>query len=145
VTIVRRALEQVRAHAAAQAPRECCGMLIGTPASLVESVPARNLAEGNTRFLIDPRDHIEAIRHARAASLDVVGFYHSHPRSRAYPSETDIAECGYAGGVHLIVGGDGMVRLFQIDGQEVTELPLHVTVVDDVSQSVTGRYGDRRI
>jgi proteasome lid subunit RPN8/RPN11 len=133
VTIVRRALEQVWAHAVAQSPRECCGMLIGTSASVVESVPAGNLAEGDSRFLIDPHDHIQAIRRARAASLDVVGFYHSHPRSAAYPSETDIAECGYAGVVHLIVGSDGMACLFQIDGREVTELPMDVTVVDDGS------------
>jgi proteasome lid subunit RPN8/RPN11 len=103
-------------------------MLIGTAASVLESLPARNLAEGNTRFLIDPQDHIEAMRHARAASLEVVGFYHSHPRSRAYPSETDIAGCGYAGVVHLIVGEEGSARLFKIDGREVTELALSVTV-----------------
>jgi proteasome lid subunit RPN8/RPN11 len=60
----------------------------------------------------------------------VIGFYHSHPRSPAAPSETDIAESGYAGAMHLIVGvaenGTPEARLFVIDGQEVAELEFVV-------------------
>jgi proteasome lid subunit RPN8/RPN11 len=125
VTIVQRVLDDVRAHAKEEAPRECCGMLIGTPSAISDSARARNLADGITRFLIDPQDHVAALRRARAAALDVVGFYHSHPRSPAYPSETDIAECGYAGVVHLIVGmteAGVEARLFRLDAQAVCEL-----------------------
>lgn len=105
-------------------------MLVGTPDEVFESVPARNLADGHTRFEIDPRDHISAIRQARTRTLDVVGFYHSHPASRAYPSETDVAECGYAGALHIIVGVSASgpeARLFAIDGSHVAE--LNITVV----------------
>jgi proteasome lid subunit RPN8/RPN11 len=132
ITIVPRVLDDVLAHAREDAPRECCGVLIGTSERVLESVRARNLAGGTTRFHIDPRDHIDAIRGARARQLDVVGFYHSHPRSRAYPSETDIAESGYAGTMHLIVGVDGEkqeAKLFTIDGTTVTEVP-HVVARD---------------
>ena len=125
--IVRRVLDDVLAHAQAEAPRECCGMLVGDGTSIADHVRATNLAEGTTRFLIDPQDHIRALREARARDLDVVGFYHSHPRSRAYPSPTDVAECGYAGVLHLIVGKDETgalrARLFTIDGETITEVP----------------------
>jgi proteasome lid subunit RPN8/RPN11 len=128
VRIVRRVLDDIRAHAAADAPRECCGVLIGSATSVVHSVRARNLADSNTRFELDPRDHIDAIRYSRARQLDVVGFYHSHPRSRPYPSETDVAESGYAGVLHLIVGlsetGALEPRLFTIDGTTVTEVMI---------------------
>jgi proteasome lid subunit RPN8/RPN11 len=134
VTIVQPVLDEVLAHAREDAPRECCGVLIGSGDRVVQSVRARNLADGTTRFLIDPRDHINAIRDARSRQLDVIGFYHSHPRSRAYPSETDIAESGYAGALHLIVGmseAGPEVRLFTIEGSSVTERPL-------VAVNVTG-------
>jgi [CysO sulfur-carrier protein]-S-L-cysteine hydrolase len=127
VTIVQPVLDEVLAHAREDAPRECCGVLIGSGERVVQSVRARNLADGTTRFLIDPRDHINAIRDARSRQLDVIGFYHSHPRSPAYPSETDIAESGYAGAVHLIVGVTAAgqeARLFAIEGSTVTERPL---------------------
>jgi [CysO sulfur-carrier protein]-S-L-cysteine hydrolase len=129
ITIVQRVLDDVRDHARADAPRECCGLLIGTSERIVDSVRALNLHEGTTRFLIDPRDHVRAIRESRARQLDVVGFYHSHPRSPAYPSETDVAESGYAGALHLIVGIGAQgaeSRLFRIDDESVTELAFSI-------------------
>jgi proteasome lid subunit RPN8/RPN11 len=133
ITIVQRVLDDVRAHADEDAPRECCGVLIGRPQAILESARALNLAEGTTRFLLDPRDHIRAMREARARQMDVIGFYHSHPRSRAYPSETDVAECGYAGALHLIAGeGESgrEMRLFVIDGGSVEELRFLVAAPD---------------
>ena len=134
ITIDRRVLDEVQAHADAEAPRECCGMLIGDATRVVDHVRATNLAEGTTRFLIDPHDHIRALRDARSRGLDVVGFYHSHPRSRAYPSPTDVAECGYAGVLHLIVGKDETgapeARLFSIDGETIAEVVYAVATND---------------
>ena len=133
ISIVQPALDDVLAHAREEAPRECCGVLIGDAGRISESARATNLEAGTTRFRIDPRDHIDAIRAARSRQLDVIGFYHSHPRSRAYPSETDIAESGYAGAMHLIVGvcDDAQeVRLFTIDGITITELPVVIVGSD---------------
>jgi proteasome lid subunit RPN8/RPN11 len=79
-------------HAREQAPRECCGLLIGTGESVVRSVRAKNLDTRATRYSIDPGDHFTAIRGARADGLDVIGAYHSHPASAPVPSATDIAE-----------------------------------------------------
>jgi len=131
IAVVQRVLDEVRAHARDESPRECCGMLVGSSGRIVDSARAANLEDGTTRFRIDPRDHIRAIRDARSRQLDVIGFYHSHPRSRAYPSETDMAEAGYAGAMHLIVGVDERgaleARLFTIDGLSVTELTYDVS------------------
>jgi proteasome lid subunit RPN8/RPN11 len=80
-------------HARTCAPDECCGLLLGRDGEIVEAVRARNVAaDPARRFLIDPVDHFAAIRTARAQSLDIVGFYHSHPRSAAEPSARDLAE-----------------------------------------------------
>ncbi len=79
-------------HARDEAPRECCGLLIGTGDSVVRHVRAKNAEPGGTRYLIDPGDHFRAIRQARAEGLDVIGAYHSHPASPPIPSATDIAE-----------------------------------------------------
>jgi proteasome lid subunit RPN8/RPN11 len=92
-------------HACAAAPDECCGVLLGRGDEVLDAVPARNIADDpQRRFLIDPEDHFRARREGRARGLDVVGFYHSHPRSAAEPSARDAAECSYPGSLHLIVG-----------------------------------------
>jgi proteasome lid subunit RPN8/RPN11 len=80
------------AHARSEAPRECCGLLVGKGESVVRSVRARNLDAKPSRYLIDPEDHFAAIRAAREAGLEVVGAYHSHPSSAPVPSPTDVAE-----------------------------------------------------
>jgi proteasome lid subunit RPN8/RPN11 len=109
-------------HAREEAPRECCGLLVGKGDAVARSVRARNLDATATRYLIDPADHFAAIRTARAEGLEVIGAYHSHPSSAAIPSETDIAEASNgADFLYVIVSlVDDEVRAYRIvDGRPV--------------------------
>ena len=104
VTLSRAARAAVVAHARAEAPNECCGLLLGRGASIEEAARTKNVASNRySRFVIDPKDHIDLRRAARARALDVVGFYHSHPRSMPVPSPADLAEAAYPGHFYLIV------------------------------------------
>ena len=90
---VRRAVvDALIAHAHADAPLECCGLLIGQENLIDESLPARNLKNSPVAYLLDPQQHFEAIRTARRTGRVVVGAYHSHPQSPAIPSATDLEE-----------------------------------------------------
>jgi proteasome lid subunit RPN8/RPN11 len=114
------------AHARAEAPRECCGLLIGKGESVVRSVRARNLAAQATRYLIDPEDHFAAIRSARTEGLEVIGAYHSHPSSAPVPSATDIAEANSGSDfLYVIVSlvGDE-VRAYRMERGTFTPRPL---------------------
>ena len=116
----RAVRDAVVAHARDAAPRECCGLLVGSPNTIASAIRARNLAENPDRFLIDPADHIKARRDARASGLDVVGFYHSHPHSAAAPSATDLAEAAYPDHLYVIVGLAGEaaeVVLYRFTGE----------------------------
>jgi len=125
--IQRSVLDAIVDHARAASPAECCGMLIGRGNTIDEAMRAANLADKPTRFVIDPRDHIAARRSARSRGLEVLGFYHSHPHSAAWPSRSDVAEATYPEAVHLIVslqGGLTSVGLFGIARGSATELIL---------------------
>jgi proteasome lid subunit RPN8/RPN11 len=121
-------IDRVVAHARASAPEECCGILLGAGDRIADAHPARNVAERPTaRFVVDPRDHFAAIRDGRERGLTVVGFYHSHPRSEAVPSETDRAEATYPGQLLLIVGlgaADPDLRLYRFIDGNFLEVPL---------------------
>jgi proteasome lid subunit RPN8/RPN11 len=128
--VAAEVLEAVTAHARRATPSECCGVLVGTMTMIVEAVAAQNLAETPTRFLIDPRDHIAAMRDARRRQLQVVGFYHSHPKSPAIPSETDRREANYPDHFYLIVGlasRQPEIRVFTFDGHDFIETPFDVS------------------
>jgi len=131
LTLSHTALAALVQHARDASPDECCGLLIGRGERIDEARPARNVADRpRTRFVIDPRDHVKAIRGARAGGLDVVGYYHSHPRSAAEPSETDRAEAAYPGQLFLIVGlgaDPPDVRLYRFADGNFLQVPF-VTV-----------------
>ena len=104
IQISRATIDDIVAHARETAPGECCGLLLGQGDAVVASARAVNIASDPTRrFEIDPQDHIDARRDARRRGLAVLGFYHSHPRSSAGPSPTDLAEANYPDHLYLIV------------------------------------------
>jgi proteasome lid subunit RPN8/RPN11 len=119
-------------YARSARPAECCGVLVGGEGRIDLAVPARNIADESggdptRRFVIDPADHIQARREARRRGLTVVGFYHSHPATPAWPSPTDIAESNYGDAVHLIVSlaGDAAdVRLFRLEDGTAVEVAI---------------------
>jgi proteasome lid subunit RPN8/RPN11 len=90
-------------HARQGNPNEVCGIVGLREGRVVRLEPARNAAtQPRARFEIDSRDLVKVIELDKAG-LEV-GFYHSHPVSRAYPSETDVAFARFwPGTVQLMV------------------------------------------
>ena len=107
VTLGRAAHDDIISHARETAPAECCGLVIGHKGprgdAVTEAARTRNLSADPNRFEVHPEDHIRTRRTARSRGLEVLGFYHSHPRSPATPSATDLAEAAYPGDLYVIV------------------------------------------
>ena len=103
------------AHARQEAPRECCGLLIGRRGAVCRNIRTRNADVRPARYLIDPEDHFRAIHAARSEGTEVIGAYHSHPSSAPLPSATDIAEAnGAPEFLYVIVSlMDGDVRAYR--------------------------------
>jgi proteasome lid subunit RPN8/RPN11 len=110
-------VREMLAHARDEAPRECCGLLVGKGDSVARSVRARNVDAKATRYLVDPEDHFAAISAARAEGLEVVGAYHSHPASTPVPSSTDVAEANSGSDFLYVIVSlvNDDVRAYRID------------------------------
>ena len=125
---IRRGLiDAIVDHARREAPLECCGLLIGGGGVVLESRVARNLHQSEVAYLVDPEDHFAAIKAARAAGLEVVGAYHSHPRSAPIPSATDIREATDPEFLHLIVSlkaAEPEIAVYRIQDGRFAELAL---------------------
>ena len=111
LSIPRPAFEAVLAHARAELPAECCGLLAGTVADGVGRVtlhlPLVNALASATEYESDPRSMLAAHKAMRAAGVDVLAVYHSHPTSEPIPSRRD-RERNYGERiVNLIVGLKG--------------------------------------
>ena len=100
------------ATARARFPHECCGLLEGTAGDDGWHVTAvhetRNLADHPEKhFLIDPQFHIDLLRRLRGAGRSVIGCFHSHPRGRPEPSNTDLLSATDQDFLWLIAAGEG--------------------------------------
>ncbi len=74
-------------------PDEGCGLLVGTPDGVVdEIVPSVNVAASAKIYEIDPKVLLRTYRQAEDRGLEVIGVFHSHTHSAAYPSPTDIRQ-----------------------------------------------------
>ena len=122
------AISAIVAHATAEAPRECCGLLVGQGSRIDRAAPAANIDPApERRFLVEPKLHIDLRRELRGGALSIVGAYHSHPCSPAEPSASDVEEASYPEFVHLIVSmlpPAPEVRAYRIVGKVVTALRL---------------------
>ena len=113
-------IARIVAHAVEELPNECCGLLIGSSDIVEDAARARNLKRSRTKFQVEPADHFAAIRKARAAGLEVIGAYHSHPSGPSGPSDTDRVRLTDPSMFHIIVSlahGTKTVRAFRlVDG-----------------------------
>lgn len=88
--IGRNIYEDVISHARKGFPIEMCGILGGSGEIVTESYRIRNLKASPEHFLMDPREQIAAMKSLDDRGLELLAFYHSHPRGPAFPSAEDI-------------------------------------------------------
>jgi proteasome lid subunit RPN8/RPN11 len=89
--------KNIRIAGEATYPNECCGIILGEinadgTKNAKRTVDINNASENNERyhrFLITPEDMFKAEQIARAAKLEIIGFYHSHPDHPSMPSGYD--------------------------------------------------------
>ncbi|MFY9269716.1 MAG: adenosylmethionine--8-amino-7-oxononanoate transaminase [Candidatus Manganitrophaceae bacterium] len=135
-------LEQMLSHARREAPNECCGLLAGKEKKMNEIYPILNLPEGDPaitdlqvppdrrfRYVMDPKEQFQAFKEMRKNGTELLGIYHSHPHSPAYPSSTDVRLAFYPDVHYLIISlekGKPAVRAFRIVEGQITEDPIQV-------------------
>jgi proteasome lid subunit RPN8/RPN11 len=127
--ISRDLYDQIVAHARADAPNECCGMVASNGDEAVRVFPAANAAASPLRYEIDGAEQYRIQMEIDDAGLDLGAIYHSHTRSEPYPSQTDINLAFYPDAVYVIVGLAGAepdVRGFFIRDGRVTDAELVV-------------------
>ena len=80
-------------------------------------------------YRIESRDQIRIMNAIEDAGLDMLGIYHSHTSSPAYPSRTDAEQAFWPDAVYVIVslaGADPDVRGYRIHDMSITEEALRV-------------------
>ena len=83
-------IDEMVAHAREDLPNECCGMVGGADGEASVVIPVVNSAASPLRFEMDPQGQYNALKAIEDDGREMLAIYHSHTKSAAYPSQTDV-------------------------------------------------------
>jgi len=97
-------IDEMVAHARADLPNECCGMVGGSDGAASIVIPVVNSAASPLRFEMDPQGQYDALKAIEDDGKEMLAIYHSHTKSPAYPSQTDVNQAvNWPDAIYLIV------------------------------------------
>ncbi len=110
-------------------PEEACGLFGGRPETGVASIcyPTTNVAASARLYTVDPLQHLHADRDAEQRHLQIMGVFHSHTHTEAYPSPTDVAQAPDPSWHYVVVSlkhPSPVVRSYRIVEGSVSEEPV---------------------
>jgi proteasome lid subunit RPN8/RPN11 len=139
VVIPRSILAEILTHLRTAYPDEGCGLLGGKDGKVLKHYPTNNVEPENKRirYLIDPKQQLEAEAEIDANDWELTAIYHSHTFTPAYPSPTDVRTAYYPDSYYIIVSfmeyNTPDIRAYKIhktdswgDSGEVEEFPVEI-------------------
>ena len=131
VRAIQAVIAQILDHVQSEPRDERCGLLAGRDRVITHAFPATNASSNPaTSYEIAPREIFDRIREMRAAGLELLGIYHSHPHSPNEPSPRDIAQAYYPDAAYFILSPSPKaprpVRAFAIRDGRVMELQIEI-------------------
>jgi proteasome lid subunit RPN8/RPN11 len=122
-------------HAIADLPNECCGMVAGEGGTATGVFRAANSEGSPFMYVMDPREQLRIMEEIDDAGHDLLAIYHSHTRSAAYPSRTDVELAFFPDTLYLIVSiaerDAPEIRAFRLsrsapEGEQIAEEPVEI-------------------
>ena len=126
----RAIADEIVEHARAGLPDEACGMVSGVGATATRFHPAVNGDPSPFRYSIDARDLLRIVTDIDDAEEDLLAIYHSHTRSPAFPSRTDVDLAFWPDAAYLIVslaGDPPDLKAFTIRAGRIARRELQIT------------------
>ncbi len=125
----KRYADELVSHAKAEAPNECCGILAGVEGTITKLYRARNTENSPLRYNLDPRELFRIVKEIEAKGWELLGIYHSHTHTEAYPSATDIELALWPEALYFIVSlenpEEATIRAFRIAAGQVEEVAVN--------------------
>jgi [CysO sulfur-carrier protein]-S-L-cysteine hydrolase len=130
--ISQQLIDEMVAHAREDLPNECCGMIGGRDGEATSVVRVENAAASPLRYEMDSTGQIKAYNAIQGQGDELLGIYHSHTRSAAYPSQTDVNQAvAWPEQVYVIVSLENDdapdVKAFDLADLKIADVELDVT------------------
>jgi proteasome lid subunit RPN8/RPN11 len=132
VRISQGLVDEMVTHAREDVPNECCGMVGGRDGTAERVVRVKNAAASPLRYEMDPQGQFDALKEIETGGGELLAIYHSHTKSAAYPSQTDVNQAqNWPEQVYVIVSlADSEapdVKAFTLADLQIADAELDVT------------------
>jgi len=131
ITIQKKHMDEIIKHAKNINKQEICGILAGKNGMAEKVFRMENASDSpQSCYFMDPAEQLKVIKEIRKSGFEMVGIYHSHPSSGAYPSKRDVELAFYPDVSYLIVSLESddrpIIRSFRITDSKILEEEINV-------------------
>lgn len=118
-------LEIILTHIRKNYPNEACGILAGKDGRVDKVYKMKNADNSPETFIMEPKEQLQVMKEIRGLGLEMLGIYHSHLVSDAYPSRHDVELAFYPEVSYVIISlkdnNNPVVRSFKIVEGKISE------------------------
>lgn len=132
IRIKKVQFEEIIAHCRREYPKEACGILAGEDERVTRVYEMTNTSGSPaTCYFMDPQEQFKVFKEMRNAGVEMIGIYHSHAATGAYPSERDREMAFYPEASYVIVSLANSekpeVRAFKLGEGKIEEEEFLIT------------------
>jgi len=125
LTIKKTDLQKIFDHCDREYPSEACGIMAGRSGHVDKVYTMTNAEPSPSFYLMDPQEQFRVMKEIRQEGMELVGIYHSHTHTEAYPSKTDVELAFYPEALYFIVSLQKVkapvIRAFRINDGRIVE------------------------
>jgi proteasome lid subunit RPN8/RPN11 len=129
--IDRGSFDEMVEHGLAGFPNEACGLLAGKEGRPVKFFAMKNQDASPVSYRLDPKEQLKVFTEIDDEGWDLLGIFHTHTHSEAYPSETDLKQAFYPEATYLVMSlsdrSNPVLRGFTMLDGEIAEREVRVT------------------
>ncbi|HEX6507573.1 MAG TPA: M67 family metallopeptidase [Chloroflexota bacterium] len=130
MVIPQRLVDQIVEHARIGFPDEACGLIASSDGRAIRVYPIDNIDASPVSYRMDPKQQLQAMMEIDDNEWELGAIFHSHTRTRAYPSQTDVQLAFYADTLYMIISlADERrpdLRAYRIVDAQIQEVPVQI-------------------
>ncbi|MDP2940283.1 MAG: M67 family metallopeptidase [Candidatus Omnitrophota bacterium] len=121
---------QIKTQCIKEFPNEACGILAGRDARIERVYEMTNVDKSPASYFMDAKEQLRVMKEIRNLGLEMLGIYHSHVASAAYPSAHDVEMAFYPDVSYIIISlknrNNPSAKSFRIIDGEISEEELKI-------------------
>ncbi len=130
LTLKKELFKRITEHAIREFPNEACGILSGSQGRVEKVYEMTNTDKSPQTFFMDAKEQLRVMKEIRNQGQEMIGIYHSHIASEAYPSSHDVELALYPEVSYVIISiknkKNPSVRSFKIVEGKISEEELKI-------------------